>query len=96
MNEVTIGIACTIIGTVLGVYSAISYSKKQSKDKTKEETSCNTRIETKLDYIGKDVNDIKLDFRAQADKISIIEISIAKVEESVKSAHKRIDTIEEK
>lgn len=113
MNEVTIGVLCTVIGTCLGIYTAVSYAKKEtkqenirreqeviknekeSKEEAKEEASCNTRIETKIDYIGKDINDIKMDFRAQATKISIIEERVTRVEESAKSAHKRLDGIGE-
>lgn len=104
MNEVTIGVICTVIGTAIGIYTAVSYAKretkqeitnkeKEDKEEVKEEASCNTRIETKIDYIGKDINDIKMDFRAQATKISRIEERVTRVEESAKSAHKRIDEI---
>lgn len=90
MDYATIGLICTVIGAIMGIVSSFNYMKKQ----TKEDASCNTRLETKLDYIGKDVSDIKLDFRSQATKISLIEERVTRVEESAKSAHKRLDTIE--
>ncbi|WP_446897403.1 hypothetical protein ACSVC9_10295 [Clostridium sp. LBM24168] len=90
MDYATIGLICTVIGAIVGIISAFNYMKKQ----TKEDASCNTRLETKLDYIGKDVSDIKLDFRSQATKISLIEERVTRVEESAKSAHHRIDGLE--
>lgn len=90
MNSATIGLICTIVGAVVGVLGVLNYMKKE----TSQNASCNTRMETKLDYIGKDVSDIKLDFRSQATKISFIEERVTRVEESAKSAHKRLDGIE--
>jgi hypothetical protein len=90
MSSTTIGLICTVAGLILGVLGALNYAKKE----TREDASCNTRMETKLDYIGKDVSDIKLDFRSQATKISFIEERVTRVEESAKSAHKRLDGIE--
>lgn len=90
MSYATIGLVCTVIGAIVGILGVFNYVKKD----TKEDSACNTRMETKLDYIGKDVSDIKLDFRSQATKIGIIEERVTRVEESTKSAHHRIDGIE--
>ncbi|AGK97421.1 hypothetical protein [Clostridium pasteurianum] len=90
MNYATIGLLCTVTGAIVGILSVFNYMKKG----VQEDASCNTRLETKLDYIGKDVSDIKLDFRSQATKISLIEERVTRVEESAKSAHKRLDGIE--
>lgn len=91
MNETSITIFCTVIGAVLGVLGALNYSKKE----TKEDTASSTRLETKLDYIGKNVDDIKLDFRTQSTKINDLDIRVARVEDSTKAAHHRIDEIQE-
>lgn len=87
MDGLSIGAACTIIGAFIGILGAIRLSKKD----TKEDTQSFTRVETKLDYIGKDISDIKMDFRTHATKIASIEERVTRVEESTKSAHHRID-----
>jgi peptidoglycan hydrolase CwlO-like protein len=90
MGNVSIALICSVAGAVIGIAGFIRLSKKDTQD----ETSSFTRVETKLDYIGKDVSDIKADFRTHATKISDIEQRVARVEESAKSAHHRIDGLE--
>lgn len=94
MNETgittAITVICTILGAIVGVAGAINYYKS----KVQQDTTCNTRMETKLDYIGKNVDDIKLDFRTQANKINDMDLRLTRVEESTKSAHHRLDEFE--
>lgn len=101
MLNAIIAISCSIIGAILGILGFVRICKKDTKEEikdakqeTKEEISNSTRIETKLDYIGKDISDIKLDFRTHANEISEIKQRVTRVEESAKSAHHRIDGIE--
>lgn len=90
MTNVSIALICSVIGAIIGIAGFVRLSKKDTQD----ETSSFTRVETKLDYIGKDVSDIKSDFRTHATKISDIEQRVTRVEESAKSAHHRIDGLE--
>lgn len=101
MNEISIAAICTIIGAVCAVTGAVigyktfqKASEKDTKDEVKEDTRCNTMLESKLDYVSKGVDDIRLDIKAQDRKTSEIVERVARVEESVKSAHHRIDGIE--
>ena len=91
-----IGVICTIMGTAIGYKTFKNSTEKDSKDEVREDTRCNTRLESKLDYVSKGVDDIRLDIKAQDRKISEIVERVAKVEESTKSAHHRIDDLEEK
>jgi len=96
MNEATIiiGLVCTVIGAVIGIYAALGSAKKDIKEEAKAETSCSTRLEVKLDYVSKGVDDIKLDFREQSRRIDTMSDNLIRVEESCKSAHKRINDLE--
>ena len=87
---VLIGLTGTIIGIILGV---LGY-KKKSENSIKEETTKQTVVSTKLDYISKNVDDIKVDLRAKEKSDQNISERLVKVEESVKSAHHRLDNIE--
>lgn len=87
---VLIGLTGTIIGVILGV---LGY-KKKSENIIKEETTKQTVVSTKLDYISKNVDDIKVDLRAKEKSDQNISERLVKVEESVKSAHHRLDSLE--
>ena len=104
MNELTktiVIIACAVIGAVYAVKGSIRLTKKDVKDTKAEakaetitEAKSNTILETKLDYAIKGIDDIKLDNRDQGRQINVINERMARVEESTKSAHKRLDEIE--
>lgn len=88
--NVEITIICTIVGAIIGY---MSYQKKNQKD-IESDASQKTVVATKLDYISKGVDDIRLDIKAQDTKISNVIERLIKVEESTKSAHHRLDTFE--
>ena len=92
MDNTTITIICTLLGAILGIVGAINYYKS----KVQQDTTCNTQMKSQLDYISKGVDDIRLDIKAQANKINDIDIRLARVEESTKSAHNRLDDLQEK
>lgn len=90
MDELTIGILCSVVGTILGVIAALNHTKKN----TKEETQCNTRLESKIDYAARGIDDIKLDNKEQSRQLNNMNDRLIIVEESTKSAHKRMDKLE--
>ena len=90
MDELTIGILCSVVGTILGVIAALNYAKKD----TKEETQCTTRLESKIDYAARGIDDIKLDNKEQSRQLNSMNDRLIVVEESTKSAHKRIGKLE--
>lgn len=90
MNEINLGLLCSLLGAVLGFIGFMRYKRED----TKEETSSFTKVETKIDYISKGVDDIRLDIKSQDRKIVDIVQRLTRVEESAKSAHHRIDGIE--
>ncbi|WP_107951726.1 hypothetical protein [Lysinibacillus parviboronicapiens] len=78
------------IGTLLCVLGAIITMKKDSKNQGTSEAS----IFSKVDYIAQGVDDIKLDLKDQARKIESQNERLIRVEESAKSAHKRLDKVD--
>lgn len=90
MGELTLGILCSVVGTILGVIAALNYAKKD----TKEETQCTTRLESKIDYAARGIDDIKLDNKEQSRQLNNMNDRLIVVEESTKSAHKRMDKLE--
>ena len=90
MGELTLGILCSVVGTILGVIAALNYAKKD----TKEETQCTTRLESKIDYAARGIDDIKLDNKEQSRQLNSMNDRLIVVEESTKSANKRIGKLE--
>ncbi|HAT4161899.1 TPA: hypothetical protein I9Z77_001322 [Clostridium perfringens] len=88
---VLVGILIAITGIVLGIWK----NKKDGEKSLKEDTVQDTVVATKLDYISKGVDDIRLDIKAQDKRISNVVERLIKVEESTKSAHHRLDGLEE-
>lgn len=78
------------LGAALGVMGAIVALKKESKNQGASEAS----IASKVDYISRGVDDIKLDFKDQARKIDSQNERLTRVEESAKQAHHRINKLE--
>ena len=91
-----IGAICTVLGTVIGYKTFKKTSIKDTKDEVKEDTESSTKFAMQLEYISRGVDDIKLDIKAQDRRISEVVERVAKVEESTKSAHHRIDDLEGK
>ncbi|KMT23025.1 hypothetical protein [Clostridium cylindrosporum] len=89
-----IGFGCTILGAVIGY---LGYRRNYDNDLKKDTANTASRqsiIDIKLDYISKGVDDIRLDIKAQDKRIDELNNRMIKVEESTKSAHKRLDGIE--
>lgn len=82
-----IGLCCTVLGAIIGYITFI----KKIKDEAKE----GGKVTLDLEYIKKGIDEIRLDNKENDRKISNIIERMVKVEESSKSAHKRIDHIEE-
>ncbi|EOU1893553.1 hypothetical protein GZ980_002794 [Clostridium perfringens] len=84
-----------LIGTISGVYLGFWKAKKDGEKSIKEDTVQNTVMATKLDSIYKGVDDIRIDFKTQAREIQRMQLDQARLDESVKSAHHRIDELQE-
>ena len=87
-------VICSIVGAVLAVSNLFRASRKEATTEAKIDATCNTRLETTLQYIAKGVDDIKLDMRDHGRQLAELNIKLAVVEGSTKSAHKRLDDLE--
>lgn len=63
---------------------------KLNKDKEKREEG---EIKAQLAYIGKGVDDIRIDIKANERQVVALGERVTRVEESAKQAHKRLDEI---
>lgn len=92
-------IEITLLISVVSVFAAIIFSgRKDKRDQNAEiieKAKQDAKIETKLDDIGSDVKDIKYDMTAMKKDMTALSDRVLVVEQSSKSAHKRLDHFEE-
>lgn len=81
-------------GIVLGWVARIKADKKDATDMAAKDAAIDTALKSDVDYIKRGIDDIKVDMRVQATKIEDIDRRVTRVEESTKSAHHRLDTLE--
>lgn len=91
------------LGTVLSILSLIvaalvgftNIKRNQSAD-NRQATAEMTTVIVKLDMINTSVTEIKADVRNQRTELQELRDKVITVEQAVKSAHRRIDTIQGK
>lgn len=91
METISIAIICSVAGVFFGACGLA----RNTKQDIKTDTVTTTRLESKIDYVSKGVDDIRLDMKDQGRKIECMNEKVIRVEESAKQAHKRIDRIDE-
>lgn len=89
---VAITITSTIIGVVVGL---LGYNRNRDKD-IRADAEKNAQFNVKLNHIIKGVSDVKDDMRTSERQMKEYAEQLIRVDESAKSAHKRIDKIETK
>lgn len=81
------------LGTIFSIVMAIIIFSKSSKKDVELKAAGGAGLVTDIAYIKKGVDDIRLDIKAQERETGVLKERMAKVEESAKSAHHRIDEI---
>lgn len=79
---------------LISVIFAIKNSKRNDVKDIEKRASENAIINVKLDTIQNNITDIKYDVSATKQDVSKLSERMIKVEESTKSAHKRLDEYE--
>ena len=92
---ISIGLVFTILGGVIGYATYLMNSRKNVKQETKEDVAMSTKLDTKLDMISKNIDEIRLDNKDFNKTIHQLGERLSAVESSTKSAHRRIDNLEE-
>lgn len=87
---IEVGVIIAILSVII---SFLGYSLNKQKE-TKSETRQDAKIQAQLDYIGRGVDDIRIDLKANEKQIANLGERVTRVEESSKQAHKRIDQME--
>ena len=94
--EVSTAIIISVLSLAFSVFMGLKSNKRTDTKDIEERVKENTRINMKLDAISSNTTDIKNDVSEMRKEINSHDNRIVKVEESVKSAHHRIDGLEER
>lgn len=89
--NVLIGAVCTVLGAVIGYMTF--YQRKEQEDM--EDGRRIGSVLTELGHIKADTADIKSELRQMQKENKEFAGQLASIESSVKSAHKRIDRLEQ-
>ena len=92
--EVTILVS--VVSVCFAVYFGLKSSRRNDIKDIQEKAERDTRINIKLDDISGDVKDVKYDISSVKKKVDEIDRRLLVVEQSVKSAHHRIDRLDGK
>lgn len=92
-NEI-IAIGVSIFAVFVTAYFASKNLNKTNIKDIKEEAAEKAIMSEKLTEIGTDVKDIKYDISSTKIKVEELDKKVALVEQSTKSAHKRLDEME--
>lgn len=96
METISIALLCTVMGIIFSYLSFNRHQKRDIEKDTKEEVSEITKATQELKHVSNGINDIKLDIREMNRNMSNTNEKVIRLEESVKQAHKRIDSLEVK
>ncbi|KKI89071.1 hypothetical protein WQ54_27995 [Bacillus sp. SA1-12] len=89
---VEIAVLIAIGGFLIGIFT---FSRNRDKD-VKNDATESAVIRTKFDNISQGVESIRIDIRANEQRVRDLSDRVVRVEESSKQAHKRLDKIENK
>ena len=91
-----ISVAFSVFFGFFSLWFGLKNSKHTDTKDIEERVKENTRINMKLDAISSNTTEIKNEVSEMRKEINSHDTRIIKVEESVKSAHYRLNTIEER
>ena len=90
--ELIVGLTGVVSGICAVVFGALN-SRRADVERTKEDALSLARIEGKLDSANRGIEDMRVEVRTHGGQIAELSTRVTRCEESVKSAHHRMDEI---
>lgn len=94
--SIEIALLISIVSVCFSVFFGLKNNKRSDTKDVEERVKDNTRINMKLDNIASNTTEIKNEVSEMRKEINSHGDRIIKVEESVKSAHHRLDGLEKR
>lgn len=79
-----------IIAAIAAIIALLGWLRTRKRD-TQQDAGANAGLRLDVDYIKRGVDTIQVDLRQMRDNVGELSIRVARVEESAKQAHKRLD-----
>ena len=92
--EISTAIIISVVSVAFSIFFGLKNNKRSDTKDIEERVRQNTQINMKLDNISSLSEDIKSEISQMKDKLDSDNGRIIKLEDSVKSAHHRIHTLE--
>ena len=86
----------TILSVGFGIFATVSNWKRNKSTDDKQEATLLATMNVKQDSMNESLKEIKADVRSIKEDNQTLREKVIQIEQSVKSAHKRIDAIEGK
>lgn len=97
LNVISIvSLSIGLVSTILGIFLSLKGNRKSDVEEVKKQVEADTRVNMKLDQIITNQNNQATELSSVKNNQELQKERIIKVEESVKSAHHRIDGLEAK
>jgi peptidoglycan hydrolase CwlO-like protein len=90
---IEIGLVIALMGLVVSLYYNITAAARAARCENKEDASSLTTVIVKLENIGADIKEIKADMSGLQAEMKDVTQRLVIVEQSSKSAHKRLDEL---
>lgn len=90
MENISVAVLSTIISITI---SYLSFAKNSAKD-IKKETTENVELKSRLEYISRGIDDIKLDNRVRDEQIKKLNERVIILENDLKSLSKRFERVD--
>lgn len=94
--QVEVAYLISIVSLAFSVFFGLKSSKRTDTKDIEERVKDNTRINMKLDTIVGTMQEIKTEISSMREDINSHNDKIIKLESSLKSAHHRLDTLEDR
>lgn len=94
METITLAAAAAVVGiiaTLSGVLLGWIGNARSNRKAVVEKTTADVQMRTDVEYIKRGVDDIRTEAKVQNQRLDMLCDRVARVEESSKSAHKRLD-----
>lgn len=90
---IEVALVISALSLAFGIYQGVSNLKRNQRADNVQEASQMTTVIVKLENIGAGISEIKSDMRNVKDEVRELRDRIIKVEDSTKSAHRRIEEL---
>lgn len=90
---IEVALVISALSLAFGIYQGVSSMKRAQRHDDKHDATQLTTVIVKLENIGAGISEIKADMRNIKDEVRELRDRIIKVEDSTKSAHRRIEEL---